>query len=209
MATKKYFSADGVLTEVELPDAPLPDVLNVRGRDALDVVAPSATNPMGVDPANLVVDAAALPNLVPTAGAVPSQKFPDPLPGKGEGAGVGTPSGAALRDPWQNNPARDGETVDTVQSGEVGSALTPAEKASASFTNQRLAEAQGNNLPSVDEFETLANGWKNKGEIRAWIKDNAPADTEELHDAATRAELEDEARRVYRLKSDEAVAALA
>jgi hypothetical protein len=205
MATKKFFDGN-VLHEVELPDAVLPDVLNVRGRDAMDVVAPSAVNPTGVNPDNLLVDAAQLDNLRPTDGAVPSRKFPDPLPGTGEGAGMGQPSGAFLRDPWANNPARDPGTVETVQSGEIASALPPRVAHAASITNQRLADAQAQGLPSVDEFENIANGWRNKADIRAWIAENGG---EELHDAATRAELEDEARRTYHAKADAAVASLA
>lgn len=137
MALKKFF--DGVrLHEVELPDQPLPDVVATNGGDHPFV---SAVNPTGVDPALLTIDAAQVPNLRPTDGAVPSRKFPDPLPGNGEGAGVGQPSGVALRDVWANNPARDPGTVETVQSGDIGEALAPHVAQAADVTNSRLQDA--------------------------------------------------------------------
>ena len=131
MATKKFFNSDGVLIEVDLPAGTLqkPGVetlpgLRPAGKD--DVL--SFLNPARVDPDVLQVDAAALPNLVPTDGAVPSQLIPNPPPGSGEGAGVGQPSGSVLRDPWNNNPDRSTDPVDTLQSGPVGSALSDADK---------------------------------------------------------------------------------
>lgn len=206
MGVKRYFDGSRLI-EVEVPDQPLPDVLNVRGRSALDVVAPSAANPSGVDPDQLLVDAASLPDLRPTEGTPATiTKFPDPLPGKGEGAGVGQPSGDGLRDAWANNPARDPGTVETVQSGPIASALPPEQRAAAQRTLARHADANTRGLPSVDGFEQLANSWPNKAAVRDWIKANAPEGHEEPHAQATRDELVDEARAVYNAK-DKALAA--
>jgi hypothetical protein len=138
MATKAFF--DGVkLTVTELPDAPLPSVLNVR-KNSLDAII----NPTGVDPGTLLVDAAELPNLRPTDGALPPTKFPDEPPGNGEGPGIGQPSGStALRDPWANNPNRDKGTVESMQSGEIGSALEAQAKLEAERTALKIAARNG------------------------------------------------------------------
>lgn len=118
MAVKRFF--DGVsLTEIEIPDGPMPVFTNTS--TVHDLITPQ--NPTGVDPTLLAVDAAQVPDLVPTAGAQPVLKFPEPLPGDGSGAGIGQPSGSVLRDPWANNPNANVQPVDTVQSGEIGSAL--------------------------------------------------------------------------------------
>jgi hypothetical protein len=140
MATKKFFDGEK-LHEVELPDIPLPDVLNVRGRDALDALA---INPTGVDVTTLPVDVTAMDNLRPTDGAVPSQKFPDPLPGNGEGPGIGQPSGLAMRDPWQNNPNRDnGTTTVNADDAKIGEALAPSVAEAAERTALKLKAQQG------------------------------------------------------------------
>jgi len=119
MAVKRYFGADAVLVEIELPDAPLP-VPNLKGDQSIHKML----NPTNVDPHTLVVDAASVPDLKPTDGAQGITKFPDRIPGSGEGAGVGQKSGLTLRDAWENNPDRVGTTqVDTVQSGAIGSAV--------------------------------------------------------------------------------------
>lgn len=206
MAVKRYFDGSKLI-ETEIPDAPLPSVLNVRGRSALDVVAPE--NPTGVNPDNLLVNAAELPDLVPTAGAQPVTKFPDPLPGSGEGPGVGQPSGLTLRDAWANNPAQDPGTVKTLQSGPVGSLLPPAAAAAAQVTNERRAAAQRAGLPTSDPFEDLANSWSNKAAVREWIEANASEDYEQPHVNATRDELIDAARGVYRDKDAKLAADLA
>ena len=86
MAIKRYF--DGVqLHEVEVPDLPLPDVVRTNA----DPLAPLGLDAGPIDPA--------VPNLDPTAGALPPTKLPEPPPGTGEGAGVGAPS-----DPWTSAP---------------------------------------------------------------------------------------------------------
>lgn len=121
MAVKKFFGADGVLHEIELPDVPFTGFgNNVRTPEML--LGIDKDNPTGVDPTLLPVDAAQVDNLIPTPGAYPTPKFPDPLPGSGEGAGIGQKSGSVLRDAWNNNPSRQTETVESVQSGPVGSA---------------------------------------------------------------------------------------
>lgn len=200
MAIKKFFNSDGVLVEVELPDRPV-DIPGLKRSGSDDVLA--FLNPTNVDPDTLQVDAAALPNLVPTDGAVPSQLIPPPPPGSGEGAGVGQPSGSVLRDPWNNNPNRSTDPVDTVQSGPVGSALSEQDRRAANVTAKRLAEAADANKPSVDEFEQLRNSWKNKEAIRDWLVENAPEGFEQPHASANRDELEDAAQGVFRKKQDE------
>lgn len=202
MALKKYF--DGVkMTEVELPDTQrqlgVLDIPGLRSAGKDDVMA--FLNPTGVDPDTLQVDAAALPNLVPTDGATGSQLIPPPPPGSGEGAGLGQPSGSVLRDPWANNPARGTEPVDTLQSGPVGSALTGEAARGAEMTAKRLAEAAKSDKPSVDEFEQLRNSWKNKGEVVDWIKANGSDADLPANESATRAELEDAAQALHRKNS--------
>lgn len=187
-ATKKFFGSDGVLHETaDLPDGPFADAIGVNAPNDNPFV--SATNPTGADPELLSVDAAALPNLVPTQGATPPTRFPEPLPGTGEGAGVGQPSGATLRDAWNNNPQKDAGTVETIQSGDVGSALTRQDAKAAEVTNTRLANDGGD-----QSFEDLQASWANKDAVRAYIVDNGG---DEPHAAATRAELEESAREVY------------
>lgn len=116
MAVKRFFGADSVLHTVELPDRPFP-VDTLKG----DLSVHQLLNPTNVDPDTLPVDAAAFPDLRPTDGAQAMTKFPDRIPGSGEGAGVGQRSGLTLRDAWENNPDRVGTTqVETVQSGEIG-----------------------------------------------------------------------------------------
>lgn len=148
MATKAFFDGQK-LTQVEIPDMPLPSVLNVR-KNSLDAII----NPTGVDPGTLLVDVAELPNLIPTAGALPPTKFPEPVPGNGEGPGIGQPSGAALRDPWANNPNRDKGTVDTVQSGEIGSALS-ADAAAAAERTLLKAKAQAGDKTAANKLAKL------------------------------------------------------
>lgn len=126
MAVKRTFGADGVLTEVEIPDAPLPGVVFDPQASGIEQFLKDTTNPSGVDLDTLLVDAATLPDLNPTRGAQPLTKFPEPLPGNGEGAGMGQKSGASLRDAWNNNPLKDAGTVETLQSGPVGSAVVGA-----------------------------------------------------------------------------------
>lgn len=118
MPIKRFF--DGVsLSEVVLPDPPIPGTQ--RANDIHDYI--TEQNPTGVDPTLLRVDAAALPDLIPTQGAeVPPTRFPEPLAGSGEGPGVGNPS-TNIQDVWANNPGRDYDLVETRQSGEIGSAL--------------------------------------------------------------------------------------
>lgn len=118
MPIKRFF--DGVsLSEVVLPDQPIPGTQ--RANDAHAFI--SAQNPTGVDPTLLRVDAAVLPDLIPTDGAeVHPTKFPEPLASSGEGPGVGSPT-TNVQDVWANNPGREYDLVETRQSGEIGSAL--------------------------------------------------------------------------------------
>lgn len=170
MAVKKFFGADGVLVEIPLPDGPVLQPYGSGSTSAQDFL-----NPTGVDPTTLPVDAASVPDLIPTVGGIATPKFPDPLPGTGEGPGVGQRSGSVLRDAWQNNPLKDPGTVDTVQSGPVGSsaAVAPAD---------------------AGTFAALEASWANKDDIRAYIKAHGG---EEPHAQARRDELIDEAKRVY------------
>lgn len=131
MAVKKFFDGNS-LTEIELPDQPIPNYGHVVGENSLI----TADNPMGVDPTLLKVDAAQVNNLRPTQGASPTPKFPDPLPGNGEGAGVGQKSGSVLRDAWANNQNRDTEIVESVQSGPVGSLVPQATDAARPISPQ-------------------------------------------------------------------------
>lgn len=148
MAVKSFF--DGTkLTTVEIPDLPLPSVLNVR-KNSLDAII----NPTGVDPGTLLVDVAELPNLIPTAGALPPTKFAEPIPGNGEGPGIGQPSGNALRDPWSNNPNRDKGQVEVVQSGPIGSALSEDVSAAAERTLLK-AKAQAGDKKAADKLAKL------------------------------------------------------
>jgi len=143
MALKHYFNGVSLLT-VEVPDAPLPSVLAQNS----DHLAP--LNPQGADPALLPVDVANLPDLRPTDGAVPTGKFHEPLPGSGEGPGVGQKSGAALRDVWANNPNRT-VAVETLQSGPIGSALVGREAAAAAVTQAKLQDAWTADRPTAED----------------------------------------------------------
>lgn len=144
MATKKFFDGTRLL-ETELPDVPLPEVLGLSpGQHAFD----PAVNPMGVDPSLLTVDVAQLPNLRPTDGAIRSTKFPDRPPGSGEGSGLGAPSGLPVRDPWENNPDRIGVQAAERHTGEIGSALTPANAEAADATAAKYADAWAADRPS-------------------------------------------------------------
>ena len=185
MATKKFFGADGVLHEVELPDGP---TLPPYGSGSIS--ADDFLNPTGVDPTLLPVDAAAFPDLIPTAGATPTPKFADPLPGSGEGAGVGQKSGSVLRDAWNNNPLKEAGTVDSVQSGNIGSAAAVAPH-DPGFQGATKAE-----LANEGSFEALKATWTNKDAVRAYIAENGG---EELPATATRDELETAAKGVYDL----------
>lgn len=213
MGTKAFFDGN-VLTVVELPDRPLPSVLGATPGENF-----TPANPLGLDPATLRVDAAQLDNLRPTDGALPPTKFPERLPGKGEGAGVGQPSGSAFRDVWENNPNRELGLVDTVQSGEVGSALPPRVQTAAEVTAAKLADAWTADkpaavakqraeaaqaggpavepVPAKSEYDLAAEGWNNKDAIRASI---STWGGEDPHAAATREELEEAAREAWDAK---------
>lgn len=172
MAVKRFFGADGVLVEVEVPDRPLPVVAtNLKA----DHSAHKLFNPTHVDPDTLVVDAAALPDLKPTAGAQAATKFPDPLPGSGEGAGVGQKSGATLRDAWVNDPHKDPGTVQSVQSGPVGSRAAVAPSGDTSDTDRKV----GGSTPSPNpvDGEEPDDTWT-KAQLAAFLGDDAPADSE-------------------------------
>lgn len=138
MAIKRYFNGTHLI-EVELPDAPFPEALHVRGNGPLDAIA--ALNPTGVDTTTLAVNPADLPNLIPTPGAVASQLIKDRPPGTGEGPAVGLPSGSAVVDPWANNPNRPPQVEPA--NGEIGDNLTGAEAAAARITNLRARAAAG------------------------------------------------------------------
>lgn len=170
MAVKKYFDGN-VLREVELPNRRLPGVLAVNN----DHLSP--LNPTGADPALLPVDVSELPDLKPTAGAHPSRKFPEPLPGSGEGAGVGQPSGRAIADPWANNPLRDPGTAENLQRGPIGSKVG-AQEADATSASQE--GTQGGSGDTTDTREP-DDHWT-KAELGDYIEANGgerPADSEQ------------------------------
>lgn len=171
MAVKRFFGADGVLVEVQLPDAPLPVPVLSGDRSVHQLM-----NPTNVDPETLVVDAARLPDLKPTDGALPVTKFPDRVPGTGEGAGLGQRSGLTLRDAWENNPDRVGVApVDSVQSGEIGSAA-----AVAPSTDVDRVAGGSTSSPAPAEGEPPDDTWT-KAQLGEYITANggeAPAEAE-------------------------------
>lgn len=172
MAVKRYFGADGILTEIELPDVPLP-VPSLAG----DRSVHQLLNPTHVDPETLLVDAARVPNLRPTDGAMGVTKFPDRPPGSGEGAGVGQRSGLTLRDAWENNPDRIGQAqVESAQSGPIGSAvLDPLAQVDADRTVGGSTQS-----PAPLAGEAPDESWT-KAQLAEYIALNggeAPADTE-------------------------------
>lgn len=210
MATKAFFDGQRLIT-VELPDRPLPDVIGATPGENF-----TPGNPLGLDPETLVVNAAELDNLKPTDGALPPTKFPEPLPGSGEGAGVGQKSGAALRDVWQNNPLKDAGTVDSVQSGPVASALSPQVAAAAAVTERKLQDAWTADRPAAVDAERArrdADFARRMGvdldaqaqrEADAQAQAQREADEQARADAETQrqADLEDEAERDQQVDHD-------
>lgn len=169
MAVKRFFGADGVLVEIEIPDGPLPVAATTLKSDTS---ASALFNPTGVDPNTLPVDAAQVPDLKPTVGAQPVLKFPEPLPGSGEGAGVGQKSGASLRDVWVNDPHKDPGTVDSVQSGDIGSAAAvPA----SGDTDRKVGGSTPSPTPDADEEPDET--WT-KAQLAEYLGEEAPADSE-------------------------------
>lgn len=167
MAVKRFF-ADGVLTEVELPERPVPNFTNDGHAVHNALISPQ--NPAGVDPTLLPVNAAELDNLKPTVGAsAVTPKFAEPLPGSGEGPGVGQRSTTTgvFSDPWNNNPHKEPSEIETLQSGDVGSALTPDVARAAAVTNAKLAaggEAAQVATDTAPDFDKMT-----KPQLQAWI----------------------------------------
>lgn len=225
MAVKRFFGADGVLHEVEVPDGPV-FVAAAQGGSSQSLESfLSAQNPTGVDPTILPIDAAQVPDLRPTDGAGPLTKFPDPIPGTGEGAGVGQRSGQSLRDVWQNNQDRVGvAAVDTVQSGPIGSAAAvsprfvgvdeprPLSPNGERVTDPGFGPASSNDTIAgsagedrVDPADPTQGSADERFQalVDGWSnKDEVRAyivdnGGEEPHASATRAELEEAAREVF------------
>lgn len=197
MATKRFFGTDGVLVEIELPEGNAP-----FGATVGDTSIHALLNPLGIDPDTLVVDAAAVPDLKPTAGALPITKFPEPIPGSGEGAGVGQPSGVTLRDVWNNNPNRVVDQVETVQSGEIGSGAATGPRTEARNADLAAGETRPGVQASADSAATAPDfgdreAFPNKEALSTYITENGG---EAPHAAATREELETAAREAYDAK---------
>lgn len=180
MAVKKFFGADGVLVEIELPDQPLPVPVNSPDHSIHQLL-----NPTNVDPNTLAIDAARVPDLRPTDGAGPATKFPDRPPGDGQGAGVGQVSGLSLRDVWENNPDRIGKfTVDTVQSGPVGSAAAVAPTADV---DRVVGGSTKSPAPASDEKPD--DTWT-KAQLHEFIGEGAPPLASTRHEDLLAAALE-------------------